>query len=133
MTLTCQELNDLNISHYEIASCISAAWMRWRSTNDVLYDLRINERRRSKINRSIVRSVTLYGSECLPIMKDHKLRRVVMRRKMLRCSGVTPLDHIRSKDIRERYGIVSIVKKLRVRHPRSSETYRSNIESFMIA
>jgi hypothetical protein len=98
----------------EVIARINAAWLKWRSTTGVLCDKKINDRLKSKIYRTVVRPVAIYGAECWPATKDVERRLGVMEMKMLRwISGVTRLDHVRNDDIRNRYGIAPIDEKLR--------------------
>ncbi|VDL76809.1 unnamed protein product [Nippostrongylus brasiliensis] len=72
------------------------------------------ERLKSKIHRTVVRPVALYGAECWPATKEVERRLSVMEMKMLRwMAGVTRLDHVTNADIRERFGVVPIAEKLR--------------------
>ncbi|PIO70999.1 hypothetical protein TELCIR_07122 [Teladorsagia circumcincta] len=80
----------------------------------VLCDKKIPERLKSKIYRTVVRTVAIYGAECWPVIKEVEARLSVMETKMLRWSaGVTRLDHIRNDTIRERFGVSSIADKMR--------------------
>ncbi|VDL82448.1 unnamed protein product [Nippostrongylus brasiliensis] len=72
------------------------------------------ERLKSKIYRTVVRPVALYGAECWPATKEVERRLSVMEMKMLRwMAGVTRLDHVTNADIRERFGVIPIAEKLR--------------------
>ncbi|PIO64310.1 hypothetical protein TELCIR_14067 [Teladorsagia circumcincta] len=80
----------------------------------VLCDKTIPERLKSKIYRTVIRPVALYGAECWPATKDIEARLGVMETKMLRwTAGVTRLDRIRNDDIRERFGVAPIADKMR--------------------
>ncbi|PIO64294.1 hypothetical protein TELCIR_14084 [Teladorsagia circumcincta] len=80
----------------------------------VLCDKNIPERLKSKIYRTVIRLVAIYGAECWPTIKEVEARLSVMETKMLRwTAGVTRLDHIRNDVIRERFGVVPIVDKMR--------------------
>nr|CDJ85391.1 endonuclease-reverse transcriptase [Haemonchus contortus] len=79
---------------------------------DVLCDKNMPERLKSKIYRTVIRSVAIYGAEFWPATKEVKARLTVMETKMLRCTaGVTRLDRISNDAIRERFG-VPIVDKM---------------------
>ncbi|PIO56049.1 hypothetical protein TELCIR_22557 [Teladorsagia circumcincta] len=72
------------------------------------------ERLKSKIYRTVIRPVAIYGAECCPTTKEFEARLSVMETKMLRwTAGVTRLDHIRNDVIRERFGVAPIVDKMR--------------------
>ncbi|PIO70388.1 hypothetical protein TELCIR_07761 [Teladorsagia circumcincta] len=80
----------------------------------VLCDKKIPERLKSKIYRTVIRPVAMYGAECWPTTKYMEARLGVMETKMLRwTAGVTGLDHIRNVAIRERFGVVPLADKLR--------------------
>ncbi|VDO84713.1 unnamed protein product [Heligmosomoides polygyrus] len=78
-----------------------AAWSKWRSLTGLLCDRKIPERLNSKIYRTVVRSVAMYGAECWPATKEVETRLSVMETKMLRwTAGVTRMDRIRNDAIR---------------------------------
>ncbi|EYC06535.1 hypothetical protein Y032_0075g946 [Ancylostoma ceylanicum] len=80
----------------------------------VLCDKNIPDRFKSKVHRAVVRSVALYGAERWPSTKEVERRLSVMETKMLRWTAdVTRADRIRNEKIRERFGVASIVDKLR--------------------
>uniref|UniRef100_W6NDS5 Endonuclease-reverse transcriptase HmRTE-e01 n=1 Tax=Haemonchus contortus TaxID=6289 RepID=W6NDS5_HAECO len=80
----------------------------------VLCDKNIPERLKSKIYRTVIRPVAIYGAECWPATKEVEARLSVMETKMLRwTAGVTRLDRISNDAIRERFGVASIVDKMR--------------------
>uniref|UniRef100_A0A914WJ88 Reverse transcriptase domain-containing protein n=1 Tax=Plectus sambesii TaxID=2011161 RepID=A0A914WJ88_9BILA len=98
----------------EVTARINAAWLKWRSATDVLCVKKITDRLKSKVYKTVVRPVAIYGAECWPATKEAERRLRVMEKKMLRwISGITRLDHVRNDDIRERYGVVPIAEKLR--------------------
>ncbi|PIO72190.1 hypothetical protein TELCIR_05892 [Teladorsagia circumcincta] len=79
----------------------------------VLCDKKIPERLKSKIYRTVVRPVAIYGAECWPVTKEGEARLSVMETKMLRwTAGVTRLDHIRNDTIRRRFGVAPIADKM---------------------
>ena len=97
----------------EVNARISAAWLKWRNVADVICDRKISDRLRSKVYRSVIRPVAMYGSECWAITKDAEKRLSVMETKMLRrLAVVSLLDHIRNDDLRQKYGVAPIVDKL---------------------
>ncbi|KAL6729361.1 hypothetical protein Aduo_000422 [Ancylostoma duodenale] len=70
--------------------------------------------RPSKIYRTVVRPVALYGAECWPVTKEMERRISVMEMRMLRrMGGITQLDRICNQDIRQRFGVAAIADKLR--------------------
>ncbi|VDO72412.1 unnamed protein product [Heligmosomoides polygyrus] len=72
------------------------------------------ERLKSKIYRTIVRPVAMYGAECWSATKEVETRLSVMETKMLRwTAGVTRLDRICNDEIRQRFGVAPIADKLR--------------------
>ena len=74
----------------------------------------MSERLKSKIYRSVVRPVALYGAECWPATKEVEARLSVMEMRMLRwTAGVTRLDRIRNEVIRKKFGIAPIADKMR--------------------
>ncbi|VDP57008.1 unnamed protein product [Heligmosomoides polygyrus] len=80
----------------------------------VLCDRKIPERLKSKIYKTIVRPVAMYGAECWPATKEVETRLSVMETKMLRwTAGVTRLDRIRNDERRQRFGVAPIAGKLR--------------------
>lgn len=48
---------------FEIVLRIRATWIKWRSTNGILCDGRVNGRPKSKIYRNVTRPIAHYGSE----------------------------------------------------------------------
>nr|CDJ91351.1 endonuclease-reverse transcriptase [Haemonchus contortus] len=99
---------------FETNSRVNAAWLKWRSMTGVLCDKNIPERLKSKIYRTVIRPVAIYGAECWPATKEVEARLSVMETKMLRwTAGVTRLDRISNDAIRERFGVAPIVDKMR--------------------
>ncbi|XGW10231.1 hypothetical protein V3C99_012037 [Haemonchus contortus] len=99
---------------FETNSRVNAAWLKWRSMTGVLCDKNIPERLKSKIYRTVIRPVAIYGAECWPTTKEVEARLSVMETKMLRwTAGVTRLDRISNDAIRERFGVAPIVDKMR--------------------
>nr|CDJ80634.1 endonuclease-reverse transcriptase HmRTE-e01 [Haemonchus contortus] len=98
---------------FETKSRVNAAWLKWRSMTGVLCDKNIPEQLKSKIYRTVIRPVTIYGAECWPATKEVEARLSVMETKMLRwTAGVTRLDRISNAAIRERFGVAPIVEKM---------------------
>ncbi|VDP39796.1 unnamed protein product [Heligmosomoides polygyrus] len=87
---------------------------RWRSLTGVLCDRKIPEHLKSKIYRTVVRPVAIYGAECWPATKEVETRLSVMETKMLRwTAGVTRMDRIRNDAIRQKFGVAPIADKMR--------------------
>ncbi|KAK6757160.1 hypothetical protein RB195_015154 [Necator americanus] len=56
---------------------VNAAWMKWNMATGVLCDKKVPVRLKSKIYKTVVRPVALYGCECWPTTKT--LERVLPR------------------------------------------------------
>jgi hypothetical protein len=70
-------------------------------------------RMKSKIFKIVVRPVMMYGSETWPMKKANEHRLEVAEKRMLRWScGVTRLDRIRNKVIRNKIKVTEISKKI---------------------
>lgn len=97
----------------DVRARINAAWMKWRQVTGVLCDRRIPNRLKSKIYKSVVRPVALYGSECWPATAKHEQALHTMEMRMLRwCLGLTRWDHVMNTDVRKRMGIAPITDKM---------------------
>lgn len=93
---------------------VNAAWMKWRQSTGVLCDQKIPIRLKSKIYRTVIRPVALYGAECWPSSKQHERALHTMEMRMLRWSlGLTLLDHAVNEDVRRRLGVAPIQDKMR--------------------
>jgi hypothetical protein len=93
---------------------VSAAWMKWRQVTGVLCDKKIPLRLKSKIYRTVVRPVALYGTECWPTTKKHEQALHAMEMRMLRWSlGLTRLDHVMNENIRKTLKVAPITDKMR--------------------
>ncbi|VDO86962.1 unnamed protein product [Heligmosomoides polygyrus] len=84
------------------------------ASNGVSCDRKIPERIKSKIYRTIVTPVAMYGAHCCPVTKEDETRLTVKTKtKMLRwTAGVTRLDHIRKNEIRQGFGVAPVADKL---------------------
>ncbi|KAK6740540.1 hypothetical protein RB195_008789 [Necator americanus] len=74
---------------------VNAAWMKWKMATGVLCDKKVPVRLKSKIYRTVVRPVALYGCECWP--STNALERVLyaVEMRMLRWTiGVTLKDKV---------------------------------------
>ncbi|VDP34288.1 unnamed protein product [Heligmosomoides polygyrus] len=88
------DVNETSLT-FEVNSRVSAAWSKWRSMTGVLCDRKIPEHLKSKIYRTVIRPVAMYGAECWPATKKAESRLSVMETKMLRwTTGVTRLDQL---------------------------------------
>ena len=93
---------------------VNAAWSKWRQTTGVLCDPRMHTRLKSKIYKTVIRPVALYGSECWPTTVKHEQALHVMEMRMLRWSlGLTRYDRITNDDVRKRMGVAPITDKMR--------------------
>ncbi|PIO55818.1 hypothetical protein TELCIR_22792, partial [Teladorsagia circumcincta] len=45
-------------------------WLKWRSMSGVLCDKNIPERLKSKIYRTVIRPLAIYGAECWPVTRS---------------------------------------------------------------
>nr|CDJ93892.1 uncharacterized protein LOC100840703 [Haemonchus contortus] len=72
------------------------------------------ERLKSKIYRTIIGPVAIYGAECWPATEEVEARPSVMETKMLRwAAGVTRLDRKSNDAIKKRFDVTPIVDKMR--------------------
>uniref|UniRef100_A0A914XRS1 Reverse transcriptase domain-containing protein n=1 Tax=Plectus sambesii TaxID=2011161 RepID=A0A914XRS1_9BILA len=95
---------------------VNCAWLKWRASTGVLCDKRMPERLKSKIYRTVVRPVALYGSECWPVTAAIERQLAVMETRMLRwIAGLTQLDHVQNEDVRHRFKVTPITAKLHKR------------------
>ena len=93
---------------------VKSAWMKWREMSGVTCDRKIAKKLISKIYKSVLRLVMLYGAECWAMCKkeDDQLRRMEMR-MLRRILGVSLKDKIRNEEIRKRCGVIDIIEKVR--------------------
>ncbi|KAK6742270.1 hypothetical protein RB195_009871 [Necator americanus] len=92
---------------------VNAAWMKWKIATGVLCDKKVPVRLKSKIYRTVVRPVALYGCECWPTTKA--LERVLhaMEMRMLRLTiGVTLKEKVSNDTVRSIFG-VPITEKMK--------------------
>ena len=86
-------------------SRIDAAWLRWRQCSGILCDNRMPNKLKSKIYRTVVRPVALYGSQTWPVTKKVEQKMSTAEMRMARWSlGVTRLHRIPNTDIRKKLG-----------------------------
>ena len=101
-------------SNKAVKQRVKSAWMKWREMSGVICDRKIPKKLKSKIYKSVLRPVMLYGAECWAMRKkeDDLLRRTEMR-MLRRILGVSLKDKIRNEEIRKRCGVVDIIEKVR--------------------
>ncbi|KAK6762979.1 hypothetical protein RB195_023618 [Necator americanus] len=95
---------------------VNAAWMKWKMATGVLCDRKVPVRLKSKIYRTVVRPVALYGCECWPTRKA--LGRVfhAMEMPMLRWTiGVTLKEKVSNDTVRSIFGVVPTTEKMEAR------------------
>ncbi|EYC10880.1 hypothetical protein Y032_0053g2350 [Ancylostoma ceylanicum] len=92
----------------------NAAWSKWRQVTGVMCDRKVPLKLKSKIYRTVVRPVALYGAECWPTTLKHEQTLHTMEMRMLRWTqGLTRLDRVRNDDVRAMFGVAPIVAKMR--------------------
>ncbi|KAK6736653.1 hypothetical protein RB195_019387 [Necator americanus] len=93
---------------------VNAAWMKWKMETGVLCDKKVAVRLKSKIYRTVVCPVTLYGCGCWATTKA--LERVLHTTEMwmLRWTiGVTLKDKVSNDTVRSIFGVVPIAEKMK--------------------
>ncbi|XP_049799631.1 uncharacterized protein LOC126234935, partial [Schistocerca nitens] len=77
-------------------------------------DCRMKDNLKSKIYRTVIRPVALYGCECWLTTVETEHRLSVMETKMLRWTvGLTKLDHISNDSLRKQFGVALIQDNMR--------------------
>uniref|UniRef100_W5NH04 Uncharacterized protein n=1 Tax=Lepisosteus oculatus TaxID=7918 RepID=W5NH04_LEPOC len=84
---------------------VSAAWMKWRQVTGVLCDKKIPLCLKSKVYRSVVRPVALYGTECWPTTKKHE--------QVLHTMEMKILYYVMNEEVRETLKVTTITEKMR--------------------
>ncbi|KAK6737186.1 hypothetical protein RB195_019713 [Necator americanus] len=93
---------------------VNAAWMKWKMATGVLCDKKVPVRLKSKIYRTVVRPVALYGCECWPTTKALERVLHVMEMRMLRWTiGVTLKEKVSNHTVRSIFGVVPITEKMK--------------------
>ena len=93
---------------------VKSAWGKWWELSRVLYDKHMPLRFKSKIYKTIIRPVMLYGAESWTVKKkDIDLLERTEMKMLRRLKGVTLRDKIRSESIRNDLGVMSIRNKVR--------------------
>ncbi|EYC25573.1 hypothetical protein Y032_0011g1280 [Ancylostoma ceylanicum] len=92
----------------------NSAWMKWRTTTGILCDKKMPIRLKSKVYRTVVRPVALYGTECWAATKVTKQVLHTMEMRMLRWSmGLTLKDRVSNEMVRSAFGVAPIIDKMR--------------------
>ncbi|KAH9401136.1 hypothetical protein TYRP_002727 [Tyrophagus putrescentiae] len=100
-------------SKADVGARVSLSWNKWRSVTGVLCDKRMPMKLKSKVYRTMVRPVALYGAECRSSTELLANRLHCMEMNMLRWSlGVTRLDRIPNDIVRMVYGVRPIKDKI---------------------
>lgn len=98
----------------DVRARVNGAWMRWREVTGVLCDRKMPIRLKSKIYRTVVRPVALYGTESWPTTRTTEQRLHAMEMRMVRwIMGISLLDHMTNDTLRRRFGIAPIDEKMR--------------------
>lgn len=91
----------------------SGAWQKWRQVTGILCDRRMPSNLKSKIYKTVVRSVALYGMECWVATKKHERTLHAMEMRMLRWMlGLTRIDHVMNADVHKVLGVAPITDKM---------------------
>ncbi|KAK6755839.1 hypothetical protein RB195_014306 [Necator americanus] len=93
---------------------VNVAWMKWKMATGVLCDKKVPVRLKSKIYRTVVRPVALYGCEFWPTTKA--LERVLhaMEMRMLRWTiGITLKEKVSNDTVRSIFDVVPITEKMK--------------------
>ena len=99
---------------FEARRRANATWMKWRQTTGVMCDRKIPTRLKSKVYRTVIRPVALYGAECWPSTKKHEQEMNAMEMRMLRWSiRLTRLDRVTNVDVRKTLGVAPIQDKMK--------------------
>ncbi|KAJ8714621.1 hypothetical protein PYW07_002846 [Mythimna separata] len=99
---------DRDISHR-----INAGWMKWRQVTGTTCDPRMPFKLKGAIYKSVIRPVILYGLECWAMKKMDEKRLHLVEMRMLRwVCGVTRMDKVRNKCIRESLKVAPVTEKL---------------------
>ena len=96
----------------EVRQRIKAGWAKWRQVSGVILDKKVPMKLRTKVYKTVIRPVLLYGSETWAMRRKEEgaLERTEMR--MLRwILGISLLERIESEDIRKRAGVCKITDK----------------------
>lgn len=79
----------------------SVAWLKWRDHSSMFCDPKLPPKLKGRLYTTVVRPAMTYGSTTWSLKDKHQKKLTATEMKMLRMSsGVTKLDHIKSKHIR---------------------------------
>ncbi|XP_045764478.1 uncharacterized protein LOC123866821, partial [Maniola jurtina] len=98
----------------DVNNRMNAGWMKWRQVSGVICDPKMPLKLKGKIYKTVVRPVTLYGSECWAVKGKDERRVHATEMRMLRwMCGVTRMDMIRNEYIRGSLKVAPVVEKMR--------------------
>jgi hypothetical protein len=96
----------------DVQSRVSVAWSKWREVSGVVCDKKMPLRLKSKVYKTVVRPVLLYGAECWSVKKADEQRMSVTEMRMLRwIARVSKKEHIKNEEIRCRTKVIPLLKK----------------------
>jgi hypothetical protein len=97
----------------DLSHRIKAGWLKCRQASGALCDPRVPLKLKSKLYRTAIRPVMLYGAEYWPTKRRHVQQLNVAEMRMLRwICGNTRRDRVRNDDIRDRLGVTPVEEKL---------------------
>jgi hypothetical protein len=97
----------------DLSHRIKAGWLKWRQASGVLCDTSVPLKLKGKFYRTVIRSVMLYGAECLSTKRRHVQQLSVAEMRMLRwIYGNIRRDRVRNDDMRKRLGVAPVEEKL---------------------
>ena len=98
----------------EVRRRIQTGWMSWRKVSGVLCDRKLSAKVKSKMYKSVVRPIMLYGMETVAVTERQVGKMEVAELKIMRWPmRVTRKDKIKSEYVRETAKIAKLGDKLR--------------------